>query len=536
MRVSFIKHFQPSFKAHFYEIKPKAEKINIKTDNNPYLGEKPNLEYKRSDEISSDELPMEKNGNFYGVGFYISPDTSSLNYRISYKDTGKTDLKDGEDYNLDVMKLMQTASVYNRIRHKQPLIYPLKKGEAQGRILYKDIFMEDEIESIKEPTILVTKNLQIISLNNNNVKGVILINYGVDTLSHASATLRSSTDMSAVVFDSKTQEKLQSLNGKKAKITALKDSLKFEKTENNPNDSQKDVPKIIVPKMRRVNKILISQEYEKDTVGAKAFNLKRLEDLVEKEKIDVIIPKSVAVPFAFIEERLENRENYKEPMQELMSVMEKEGINSKSVMVRSAFNGEDLPNYSAAGLYKTTFSKIEPLRLWSGIASVAASKNGLNAINSRKKYGIKDEDIKPTVLIQNEINADYYFTIYTDDSENNLRIELKEDGYRNSSVSPYVFLYNKETGELQQESIQEFQPSVTFDENLNIVDESPIYDPLSDRREECKKLLKNVVKNALVVEKEFGKPQDIEGGITFGDEDNFKEEKIYFWQTRNIVK
>lgn len=41
-------------------------------------------------------------------------------------------------------------------------------------------------------------------------------------------------------------------------------------------------------------------------------------------------------------------------------------------------------------------------------------------------------------------------------------------------------------------------------------------------------VVKNLVKNALVLEKEFGKPQDIEGGIKNG--------QLYFWQARNIVK
>ena len=39
--------------------------------------------------------------------------------------------------------------------------------------------------------------------------------------------------------------------------------------------------------------------------------------------------------------------------------------------------------------------------------------------------------------------------------------------------------------------------------------------------------IKKLCKNALVVEKEFGHPQDIEGG--------FKDNNIYLWQSRNIV-
>lgn len=52
-----------SFKAHYYEIKPKSQHVNIKTDNNPYLGEKPHLVYKRNDRSKAYELPMKKNGD-----------------------------------------------------------------------------------------------------------------------------------------------------------------------------------------------------------------------------------------------------------------------------------------------------------------------------------------------------------------------------------------------------------------------------------------------------------------------------------------
>lgn len=152
----------------------------------------------------------------------------------------------------------------------------------------------------------------------------------------------------------------------------------------------------------------------------------------------------------------------------------------------------------------------------------------LDANESRKKYGIKDEDIKPTVLIQNRIDPDYEFTLYTQDGENNVRIELKESPYFHKTVSPYVFVYNKNTGELKQESIQEVQPTVTYDEDFKIIDESSLHDPISESYEKYEKLLKKLAQNVLIIENELGAPQDIEGG--------FLDDEIYLWQTRNIVK
>ena len=41
-------------------------------------------------------------------------------------------------------------------------------------------------------------------------------------------------------------------------------------------------------------------------------------------------------------------------------------------------------------------------------------------------------------------------------------------------------------------------------------------------------LLKKLANNTLKIEKYFGKPQDIEGGLKNG--------KLYLWQARNIIK
>ena len=65
-----------------------------------------------------------------------------------------------------------------------------------------------------------------------------------------------------------------------------------------------------------------------------------------------------------------------------------------------------------------------------------------------------------------------------------------------------------------------------FYEDEEVIDIEPIENDLSNNKELFEQL-KKVAENALVVEKEFGAPQDIEGGIKGND--------IYFWQSRNIV-
>ena len=62
---------------------------------------------------------------------------------------------------------------------------------------------------------------------------------------------------------------------------------------------------------------------------------------------------------------------------------------------------------------------------------------------------------------------------------------------------------------------------------MNIIDSEPVKQDLSENKQLFKQL-KRLAKNALVIEKEFGAPQDIEGGI--------KDNDLYIWQTRNIVR
>ena len=110
--------------------------------------------------------------------------------------------------------------------------------------------------------------------------------------------------------------------------------------------------------MRRVDKILSLDECEKDTVGNKAYNLKRMKDLIKEGKLqDVIIPNAFVLPYGYLEKVeniiAENPDNKLEDNEILDEIKDYASrvITQRNVIVRSAFNGEDLEGYSAAGLY-----------------------------------------------------------------------------------------------------------------------------------------------------------------------------------------
>ena len=66
-----------------------------------------------------------------------------------------------------------------------------------------------------------------------------------------------------------------------------------------------------------------------------------------------------------------------------------------------------------------------------------------------------------------------------------------------------------------------------FDEKCRLKYSDPVEIDLTGDTE-LNKRLKKAIKNALAVEKEFGKPQNIEGGFD-------KDGRLYFWQTRKVV-
>lgn len=60
--------------------------------------------------------------------------------------------------------------------------------------------------------------------------------------------------------------------------------LSFKKSNKTPTPMK--YPQIKVPELKYSDKILSSKEYSPDLVGAKAYNLLKLEELVESGEID----------------------------------------------------------------------------------------------------------------------------------------------------------------------------------------------------------------------------------------------------------
>ena len=536
MKISSLNTYYPTFKSHSYNIRPFPRIYLDVVVPDSDKGDDAVLVHK--DNYGKETCPMKRIDDNWVLR---TPGYVPLNYYIKYN-TGEVDLNNGKDlYKVNTPHLVRKAGVIARAQHNQAAVLPIKEGEAVGKVIFDDEFVQGSyLKEVNEPSIIVCRKWDA-TIDNPNIVGIVITYDGNDACSHNPFYLKGGVDASAVVLDEDLIDKLQNLEGKKVKLVCKGE--KVEVNETDENFKPKSRRKVNVPILNYCDRILTSKEYSPDVISTKAVNLRRLEELKEQGKINATIPKSIALPWGYIEAGLDPiykgedrncsqiRRTFKESgkLDEILKAMEENGVNTENVMVRSAFNCEDLPDYSAAGLYASFRAKNEGNEILGRLQQVVISKHYQDAEYSRKIYNIPDDIVKPGAIIQNRVDPDYKFTIYTDDENGNVRVNLYSGIRANHSdvFHPHIFRYKKETGKLTYDSIQMTDTEVTFDENENMIDITPIEEDLSENKDLFEQLEK-AIQDALVVEKEFGAPQDIEGGI--------KDGKVYFWQSRNIVK
>ena len=522
MKVDIVK-INPNinFKANFFKVEKYAQYsgMYISTDNSENLGSHPVLE------TENRKIPMVYDGKYYTTEYKICDNNK---YKIKYEDTGKYENNGKEKYFIP----KKLHALINQMKKTPNTV--LSKGSAQGKLVQaKNI--DDIILKTKEPLIIICDNdeeWEKCYKYFNRTNGIILKSGTTDLLSHFAALCRDYFSFGELIADKKILNDLSNLEGKLISISNKKNKLEFFQIDNIAKSSR-GKNTIEIPPMRRVDKILSLDECEKDTVGNKAYNLKRMKNLVNEGKLqDVIIPNAFVLPYGYLEkveniitENPNNKWQDNEILDEIKNYASKV-ITQRNVMVRSAFNGEDLEGYSAAGLYDSRCQITKDLLL-NDIYKVMNSKNKPIAVKSREKHNIPDDLIKPSVIIQDGIISDYSFTTYTEApfDKNKILIELFINKNRCCKPEPYQITYNKLTKELKIEKEHSKYEEYLFDENYKLIDKK------ATQPNDVKKVwdvVENLVKNALVLEKEFGKPQDIEGGI--------KDGQLYFWQTRNIVK
>ena len=161
------------------------------------------------------------------------------------------------------------------------------------------------------------------------------------------------------------------------------------------------------------------------------------------------------------------------------------------------------------------------------IEDVINSKNSERAKISRKFHQIPDEAIQPSVIVQEHINADYVFTVYTKDNDGNMAIDISKIQY-GEREKPTQIIYNpqKQIFNIIKESVSNSE--FLINDNYQLISKKIKEADIVRNFEKFVPLLKKLANNTLKIEKYFGKPQDIEGGLKNGE--------LYLWQARNIIK
>ena len=510
-----------NFKANFFLVKKYGQNsgIYISTDNSENLGSHPVLQ------TENKQIPMVYDGKYYTTEYNIY---DTYKYKIKYEDTGKYENNGKEKY----FTPEKLRALIKQMKTTPNLV--LSEGSAQGKLVQaKNI--DDTLLKSKEPLIIICDNneeWEKCYKYFNRTNGIILKSGTADLLSHFAALCRDYFSFGMLVTDKKILNDLNNLEGKFIFISNENENIEYKPIEKIIKSNSK-TNTIEIPQIRKVDRILSLDECEKDTVGNKAYNLKLMKNLVKERKLkDVIIPNAFVLPSGYLEkveniitENPDNLWHDNKILDEIKDYASKI-ITQRDVMVRSAFNGEDLEGYSAAGLYDSHPQDTKDLILYD-IYQVMNSKNKPIAVKSREQHNIPDDLIKPSVIIQDRIISDYSFTTYTEApfDKNKMLIELFINKERWCKPDPYQITYNKLTKKLKIEQEHSQYEEYLFDENYKLIHkQSTSLKNINEIRD----IIENLVKNALVLEKEFGKPQDIEGGIKNG--------QLYLWQTRNIVK
>jgi hypothetical protein len=463
-------------------------------------------------------------------------------------------------------------------------------GEKIGKILFADNM--EHLEEIisknnlsKERLVCFVDTLSGAEEPPHGVTGIITPKV-VDTLAHIGVRARQEDIGFACIDDFKMYEeikkrfssnesygKLQIKDGQDIEVKPLSKN-QYEKMLEDEKKVEVEPVKVVLPKGNLDDSlsILDLSKINLEKSGPKATNIAKL-------ATQVPIPPSLSVPFGIFQKVLhhsvnrgilseynktlqivdrkqkENDISVSQDLEVLKGLVKKltipkdieaQIINSikkaipegtKYVMTRSSTNGEDLANFSGAGLYSSQPNPIN--EIINGIKIVWASKWNKRAFDARVKAEIPHEDLHVAVLIQPCIDTKYGFVTHTANpitkNPKEVFIEMVQ-GQNEALVSGkipgtgYGFVYNKETGNITRTHLADksyqFLPSDDGGTRLELADYKN--DILAGDKSQWESMVREIGEYSVKIEKMYqGVPQDIEGVI------EPQKLKTYIVQTRD---
>ena len=535
-----------SFKANYFTVEKKGQGyslIKVSTDNEENLGQEPTLEFNST--VKKYEFPMAYDGKYYTT--YVFPQTDK--YRIFYKDTGKYE-KNAKYQTINRLELVKIAAKEDRKNNNLSDELAYSKGVTEGKVVIGKFEDEQLIADIPkdEPTILLIDGIDQYNVFDllelpKNVKGVITHSCEFEQLSHYASWYRNNLSVMSVILDENKYNELKNQEGKFISVDNQDGIVNWKKIESilPIKDSEMDfIQKVEVPKLEKVERLLIPEELTPQNCGNKGYRLSIMQQLVNQGKLkDISIPKYFVIPEGYInklkeylgeEETVEYNDKLFDGIytQEVDKKVEELGMNKRDLIVRSNYNTEDLSSFSSAGIYNSQPNKDDWILNTALNCVIKRSSEAEFTQHIHKQNGIENEQVQPSVIVQDYVLHDYSFTLYSDNGDNNVIIALKDFSLGPFNAYNSLIKYNKKTKELTIERAESPNAEYVIDEKGKIIDYSQEECPIYKNWNALAPILRTVTSGAMVLEQFFEHPQNIEGGIT-------NDGKVYFWQTRDIV-
>ena len=523
-----------NFKANYFRVDKLGKHyqfMTISTDNEENLGKEPVLQYEKCGKLQ--DFPMVYDRKYYTTEVVVRPDK----YRIFYKDTGKYE-RNGEYQIINPLYYTKIATQQYRKQNNLPLENSIAKGEVEGKVFVNTLDIPQDVPAILILDEISTADDLVLNIP-QNVKGVITSQTDIEILDHTANLVRNHYKVLSVVFDDDKFDDLKKQEGKNLYINNENGLVEYKEIDAINKIETNPIQAVEPPKLENVERLLTYDELTPQNCGNKGYRLSLIKQLIENGQLENIqIPQGFVIPEGYINKFREyidvkNKEEHEDRLfdgiysQEIDKKVNELGMNPRNLIVRSNFNTEDLSNFSSAGIYESSLN-YDGYVTYTMLENILPSQFSEKTKSIHKKYGIEDSQIQPSVIVQDYVKHQYDFTVYSDDNDNNTIIQLTDGlkGYYKSSNA--LIKYNKKTKEFTIENKEPPVARYLLDEKGNIVEQYQEEDSITQNWDLLKPLLGIVSAGALVLEKFFKHPQDIEGGIT-------KDGKVFFWQTRDIV-
>ena len=527
-----------NFKSDYYGFQKAGTNYwltSIKTDDLPQNGKNLALRIKDYKGKIHGNFPMTYDGKYYTHNF------ATILYPSEYEILNKAVETGRKEFN--ALAISKNINIYNRLTSGRSLEDVISRGSTEGIVVTdkNNIPTDQPVILILDQLDNVDGSVHFVSKLNENIKGIIVGNAEINTFSHACSLADKYFDTVSIVYDNQKFEQLKNLAGQKIAISNENGLIEFSKIEKfSPVKSiSYQTPKI--PILDNEERLLDFSELTRKNSGEKAYRLGVMQKLLKEGYLSEIeIPQGFVIPVGYInkiyeyinesDDELEREQRliYHPMNAELMEYCKKYDINEHDIIIRSAFNAEDLSDYPTAGIYES-HPCFQYKQLIDHINLVVTSKDSLPAKKSRERYRISDNIVQPSIIVQKDVYTDYPFTLYTDTGDGKLRISTKANNMLfDTGKESAMISYDRKSGKIKLEYTPNAFGDYLIKDSGEVVEQKLNEDNICKDWPALLAPLGIVIKNALALEKYFGRPQDIEGGIHKG--------KVYFWQTRDIIK